>query len=113
MSTATGTPLSQPLYGASIGQAVSRFFKKYATFSGRASRSEFWWWYLVFVVVTGVLYAIAVAVGTAGATREGGVLLEESTDGLADRRSVERLGERCTGCGGHWRLLRDGAGIRR
>jgi uncharacterized membrane protein YhaH (DUF805 family) len=68
MSTATGTPLSQPLYGASIGQAVSRFFKKYATFSGRASRSEFWWWYLVFAVVTAVLYAIAAAVGAAGAT---------------------------------------------
>lgn len=35
--------LSLPLYGASFGQAVKRFFKKYATFSGRASRSEFWW----------------------------------------------------------------------
>lgn len=35
--------LSLPLYGASFGQAVKRFFKKYATFSGRASRSEIWW----------------------------------------------------------------------
>lgn len=35
--------LSLPLYGASFGQAVKRFFKKYATFSGRASRSEYWW----------------------------------------------------------------------
>lgn len=32
-----------PLYGAGFGKAVSRFFKKYATFSGRASRSEYWW----------------------------------------------------------------------
>jgi len=47
------TDLSQPLYGAGIGDAVKRFFKKYATFSGRASRSEYWWWMLVnFVVVT-------------------------------------------------------------
>ncbi|MDN5584997.1 MAG: DUF805 domain-containing protein [Brevibacterium sp.] len=38
--------LSLPLYGASFGQAVKRFFKKYATFSGRASRSEYWWVYL-------------------------------------------------------------------
>jgi hypothetical protein len=43
--------LSQPLYGASIVQAITRFFKKYATFSGRASRSEFWWAYLAYVVV--------------------------------------------------------------
>ncbi len=35
--------LSLPLYGASFAQAVKRFFKKYATFSGRASRSEYWW----------------------------------------------------------------------
>lgn len=38
--------LDLPLYGASFGQAIKRFFKKYATFSGRASRSEFWWMYL-------------------------------------------------------------------
>ena len=45
--------LSQPLYGAGIGDAVKRFFKKYATFSGRASRSEYWWWMLVnFAVIT-------------------------------------------------------------
>ncbi len=33
-------PISQPLYGATIVEAVTRFFKKYATFSGRASRSQ-------------------------------------------------------------------------
>jgi uncharacterized membrane protein YhaH (DUF805 family) len=51
-------PLSQPLYGASIGQAVRRFWKKYATFTGRASRAEFWWWYLVSTLVSFVLSAI-------------------------------------------------------
>lgn len=35
--------LARPLYGATFGQAVSRFFRSYATFTGRASRSEFWW----------------------------------------------------------------------
>ncbi len=35
--------LSRPLYGASFGTAVKRFFKKYAVFTGRASRSEYWW----------------------------------------------------------------------
>ena len=45
------TPLWAPLYGASLPQAVRRFFAKYADFSGRASRSEYWWWYLVTVIV--------------------------------------------------------------
>jgi uncharacterized membrane protein YhaH (DUF805 family) len=61
-------PLSAPLYGASFGQAISRFFKKYATFSGRASRSEFWWWFLFNLIVSGVLYGIAAIGGASGAT---------------------------------------------
>jgi uncharacterized membrane protein YhaH (DUF805 family) len=44
-------PLSAPLYGASFGEAFARFWKKYATFSGRASRSEYWWVQLVFAIV--------------------------------------------------------------
>jgi uncharacterized membrane protein YhaH (DUF805 family) len=44
-------PLDKPLYGAGPIQAVSRFFRKYATFSGRASRSEFWWVYLLNLTV--------------------------------------------------------------
>lgn len=32
--------------------AIRRVFSKYATFSGRASRSEFWWWTLfVFLLI--------------------------------------------------------------
>lgn len=45
-------PLSQPLYGASFPQTITRFFKKYAVFSGRASRSEFWYTYLFLVLVS-------------------------------------------------------------
>ena len=37
-------PLWAPYYGAPFPAAVKRFFAKYATFSGRASRSEYWWW---------------------------------------------------------------------
>ncbi|WP_457102104.1 DUF805 domain-containing protein [Microbacterium sp. P5_E9] len=61
-------PLSLPLYGASFGQAFGRFWKKYATFSGRASRSEFWWWQLATVLVGTVLYVIMAVGGFAGAT---------------------------------------------
>lgn len=32
--------------------AVKSCFSKYATFSGRASRSEYWWFYLFSIIVT-------------------------------------------------------------
>lgn len=51
-------PLAQPLYGASIGQAVRRFWKKYTVFTGRASRAEFWWWFLVSYLISLVLNGI-------------------------------------------------------
>lgn len=60
-------PLDQPLYDASFGQAVKRFFKKYATFSGRASRSEYWWWTLCNAIIITVLYALMIGLGVAGA----------------------------------------------
>ena len=37
------TPDIAPLPGASFGEAVKRFFQRYAQFRGYASRSEFWW----------------------------------------------------------------------
>lgn len=60
--TDTSTELSAPLYGASFGQAINRFFKKYGTFSGRASRSEYWWVVLALVIfhsVFAVLFLVA------------------------------------------------------
>jgi len=57
-------PLWAPYYGAPLPAAVRRFFKKYATFSGRASRSEYWWWLLVAVVVGIIINVITGAGGT-------------------------------------------------
>lgn len=51
-------PLEQPYYGAPPVAAVRRFFTKYAVFSGRASRSEFWWWFLTSFIVSTVLSLI-------------------------------------------------------
>ena len=65
--TTSAAPLSAPLYDATFGQAISRFFKKYGTFSGRASRSEFWWFFLFNFIVSGVLYGIAAIVGASSA----------------------------------------------
>jgi uncharacterized membrane protein YhaH (DUF805 family) len=50
--------LDQPWYGATFVGAVRRFGKKYATFSGRASRSEYWWWALVYGVLALVFQAL-------------------------------------------------------
>ncbi|RCK70249.1 DUF805 domain-containing protein [Desertihabitans brevis] len=68
----SGDPLTQPLYGASFGQAIGRFFKKYAQFNGRASRSEFLWATLFNVIVVAVLYVIAIAIvaATAGSASD-------------------------------------------
>jgi uncharacterized membrane protein YhaH (DUF805 family) len=38
-----------------IGDAVRVCLKKYATFDGRASRPEYWWFVLAVVVVTGIV----------------------------------------------------------
>ncbi|GAA0034176.1 DUF805 domain-containing protein [Brevibacterium metallidurans] len=60
--------LSRPLYGASFGQAVRRFFKKFSVFTGRASRSEYWWVVLfqaLIMLVPGILYSIGLSMVTA------------------------------------------------
>ncbi|QCR18570.1 DUF805 domain-containing protein [Agrococcus sp. SGAir0287] len=49
-------PLDQPHYG--VGPAgMVRFLRKYATFRGRASRSEFWWAQLTLAIAGLVLLA--------------------------------------------------------
>ncbi|MDQ1122654.1 DUF805 domain-containing protein [Microbacterium trichothecenolyticum] len=58
-TSTTEPPLNQPYYGAPIGAAVQRFFKKYATFAGRASRSEYWWMVLVMFLVGFALNLLA------------------------------------------------------
>lgn len=55
--------LERPLYGASWAAAVTRFFQKYATFRGRASPSEYWWWALTNALATIALNILAAATG--------------------------------------------------
>jgi len=43
--------------------AVKTCFNKYATFSGRASRSEYWWWTLFVIVASIILQAVDFAIG--------------------------------------------------
>jgi uncharacterized membrane protein YhaH (DUF805 family) len=39
----------------SFGEAIQTVFRKYAEFTGRARRAEFWWWALFNVLVAGAL----------------------------------------------------------
>lgn len=54
----SGLDPAKPVYGATIGQAFVRFWRKYFDFTGRASRSEFWWWTLINAVI---VFALTVA----------------------------------------------------
>ena len=43
-------PLWSPWYGIPFPQAFLRFWKKYVRFDGRASKSEYWFWALWYVL---------------------------------------------------------------
>lgn len=47
----------------SFGQSISTVFSKYATFSGRARRSEFWYWQLFVALVSALLSILDSALG--------------------------------------------------
>jgi len=62
------TPDIAPLPGASFGEAVKRFFQRYAQFRGYASRSEFWWVALFNGLVgLGLYFLLFMVVGLGGA----------------------------------------------
>ncbi|ROS52644.1 DUF805 domain-containing protein [Frigoribacterium sp. PhB24] len=63
-------PLWAPLYGAGPVVAATRFFKKYADFTGRASRSEYWWVVLANSVLYIVLGVVGLLAGLPGSTTD-------------------------------------------
>jgi uncharacterized membrane protein YhaH (DUF805 family) len=46
--------------------------EKYATFSGRASRSEYWWYYLFYILVMTVLIIVGIGITAASGGVENG-----------------------------------------
>ena len=46
---ATATPQGSPMM--TLPEAVKQVLKKYADFSGRATRAEYWWWVLATLIV--------------------------------------------------------------
>lgn len=65
--------------GLSLPAAVKRVLSHYATFAGRASRSEFWWWTLAQALAV-LVPVIIVAVITSGSSTSSGA---EALQGLA------------------------------
>ncbi|WP_144720257.1 DUF805 domain-containing protein [Agrococcus jejuensis] len=56
MSTANvDVPIGTPVYGIGFMPAVKRYVKGIFTFSGKASRGEFWWGYLALAIVSVIL----------------------------------------------------------
>jgi uncharacterized membrane protein YhaH (DUF805 family) len=71
LTQSTPPPLELPYYGIGFIDAIKRGFRKYATFTGRASRSEYWWWTLFTFLTYTVLAIVTYAVGI-GSSRDGG-----------------------------------------
>ena len=93
--------LTLPLYGATFGQAISRFFKNYANFSGRASRSEYWWAVLfqaLVALVPSILFSVGLGSGIVWAASNAGTsvgsdpLTGETTEGLLEPGVVNAPG---------------------
>jgi uncharacterized membrane protein YhaH (DUF805 family) len=63
-------PGPSPQYHAApqmgFGGAIKTVFSKYATFSGRARRPEYWWWYLFYFLVLLGLQIIDGVIAVAG-----------------------------------------------
>jgi len=47
-----------------FGKAISTCFAKFVRFSGRASRSEYWWFQLFFLISGGVAFGADLLLGT-------------------------------------------------
>ncbi len=93
--------LSQPLRGASPRDAIVRFFKKYASFEGRSSRSEFWWPAFAVWVINLAISLILGNDSTAGAVLSGIIGLAVLVPYLAV--GARRLHD--TGRSGWWWLI--------
>lgn len=85
----------------SFTTAVSTCFSKYATFSGRARRSEYWWFYLAFMLCILAVLILAQVVGKMGFVLVLAVDLALLLPALAV--AVRRLHD--TGRSGWWYLL--------
>ena len=94
-------PLNAPWYGIDFVNACKRFFVKYSVFSGRASRGEFWWAFLMIFLIN-----LAISIISSGSNFVGRILSLLVTIGLFIPNlavSIRRLHD--TNMSGFWILL--------
>lgn len=72
----------------SFSEAIKSGFNKYCCFTGRASRSEYWWWVL-FTFILGLIVGVVFGDGTAGTIISGLMSLALLLPGLG--LAVRRL----------------------
>ena len=58
----------------SLAGAIVLGFQRYFDFSGRSSRSEYWWWALFVIIASVVLTYADILIGTYSADTESGLL---------------------------------------
>ena len=85
----------------SFGEAVRSVLGQYAGFSGRARRSEFWYWYLLLVIAAAVVGVVGVASLSAAEVLAVVLLLATALPSLAV--AVRRLHD--IGSSGWWVLI--------
>jgi uncharacterized membrane protein YhaH (DUF805 family) len=56
-----------------FGEAISSCFSNYVNFSGRAARSEYWYWYLFYILVSVAAAIVDAAVFGAGTSVLGSI----------------------------------------
>ena len=78
----------------SFVEAISSGFKNYVGFSGRASRSEFWYWYLFVLILSIVANVIDAVLGMPifGAIVSLGLLLPNIAVGIRRLHDIDRTG---------------------
>jgi uncharacterized membrane protein YhaH (DUF805 family) len=82
-----GTPQGY-LQGGPVGfgEAISQWSKNIFTFNGRASRSAYWWVFLLLAIIAVVLDIVAVASGTKAIQYLGGLIVFVGSLALQVRR---------------------------
>jgi len=73
MTDTTPTPLDGPAPALGFGDAVATCLEKYATFSGRASRSEFWY-FVVAAILANLVASIATSLVFANEPEVGAIM---------------------------------------
>ncbi|GAB3283415.1 hypothetical protein GCM10027449_26390 [Sinomonas notoginsengisoli] len=74
--------LDEPLYGAGVSEAFGRYWLKAFTFTGRASRSEYWTMWLMGAVLGVAGWSVGYAAGASG-LRLGGLMAAATLLSLA------------------------------